>query len=276
MECENCHREHNGSYGSGRFCSDHCRRSYCASQRKQFPTREELQARNFGNKPAVFGTWKCSKCNKVFETRQLLQTHRKENHPELIGHAWNKGLTKETDNRVLNGAQKYHNNYVNGYFSLGGWKQSLSARQKISNSKVKNHDIYGGFKHVKWYTTKNLNGIEYVVRGKWELNVSKRLNQLGYIWEKNRWLKYSFDDGIIHHYNPDFYIPSINSFVEVKGYYSISDQYKMKAVMKWNPNIKIFFLSKLAYKDFCFNGAGLTERMLLNISTCQNSYGTLS
>lgn len=120
-------------------------------------------------------------------------------------------------------AQKYHNNYINGKFSLGGWKQSKDARQKISNAKVKNHDIYGGFKHVKWYSTKNLNGIEYIVRGKWELNVSKRLNQLGYIWEKNRWLEYSFDDGIIHHYNPDFYIPSINSFVEVKGYYSISD-----------------------------------------------------
>ena len=28
MKCENCNREHDGSYGSGRFCSDHCRRVY--------------------------------------------------------------------------------------------------------------------------------------------------------------------------------------------------------------------------------------------------------
>jgi len=30
MKCENprCSKEHDGSYGSGRFCSDHCRRVY--------------------------------------------------------------------------------------------------------------------------------------------------------------------------------------------------------------------------------------------------------
>lgn len=26
--CECCGKEHDGSYGSGRFCSDHCRRVY--------------------------------------------------------------------------------------------------------------------------------------------------------------------------------------------------------------------------------------------------------
>ena len=27
-KCENCGKKHNGSYGSRRFCSDHCRRVY--------------------------------------------------------------------------------------------------------------------------------------------------------------------------------------------------------------------------------------------------------
>jgi len=28
FKCEECGKEHDGSYGSGRFCSSHCRRVY--------------------------------------------------------------------------------------------------------------------------------------------------------------------------------------------------------------------------------------------------------
>ena len=28
MKCENCGKEHNGSYGSGRFCSKECAKSF--------------------------------------------------------------------------------------------------------------------------------------------------------------------------------------------------------------------------------------------------------
>ena len=39
MKCENCGNEHDGSYGSGRFCSDHCRRVY--SGKKAFEKRDK-------------------------------------------------------------------------------------------------------------------------------------------------------------------------------------------------------------------------------------------
>ena len=39
MKCENCGNEHDGSYGSGRFCSDHCRRVY--SGKKSFEKRDK-------------------------------------------------------------------------------------------------------------------------------------------------------------------------------------------------------------------------------------------
>ena len=32
MKCENCGNEHDGSYGSGRFCSKHCRCSFNAKK----------------------------------------------------------------------------------------------------------------------------------------------------------------------------------------------------------------------------------------------------
>lgn len=34
MICENCGKEHDGSYGSGRFCSKECARSYSSKQNK--------------------------------------------------------------------------------------------------------------------------------------------------------------------------------------------------------------------------------------------------
>jgi len=32
--CEECGNEHNGSYGSGRFCSKHCKCAFNAHKRK--------------------------------------------------------------------------------------------------------------------------------------------------------------------------------------------------------------------------------------------------
>lgn len=78
---------------------------------------------------------------------------------------------------------------------------------------------------------KNLDRKEFTVRGYWEENVAKRLNDLGLLWIKNQRIKYVDDKGIRRTYNPDFYIPSLKRYVEVKGYYSDKDKRKMKFVL---------------------------------------------
>lgn len=35
MKCQNCNKEHDGSYGSGRFCSSHCARSFATSKNRK-------------------------------------------------------------------------------------------------------------------------------------------------------------------------------------------------------------------------------------------------
>lgn len=35
MECENCGKEHNGNYGSGRFCSNKCARSFSTKNKRK-------------------------------------------------------------------------------------------------------------------------------------------------------------------------------------------------------------------------------------------------
>ena len=96
MKCENCGNEHNGSYGSGRFCSEHCRRSFCGKKRTHFPTKDELKTRNGFMKQRKIGGWQCKECDIWFDTRRELEEHRHLVHPIPKGQPWNKGLTKKS------------------------------------------------------------------------------------------------------------------------------------------------------------------------------------
>lgn len=140
MKCENpkCGKEHDGSYGSGRFCSNHCRCAFNASKAKHGTSKSKIAHSKLR---ASYGTWKCSKCNEIFETRRKLQDHRKEVHPELVGHSWNKGLTKETDDRILFQSNKRNDGYKSGRIkpAFKGKHHSIETKQRLSISMKKAH-----------------------------------------------------------------------------------------------------------------------------------------
>ena len=157
-----------------------------------------------------------------------MRKHNKECHGEYNG-AWNKGLTKETSDVTRKIALKCSISLK----GKSGHPHTKESREKISLARSKQIDTnHSGFPHVKWYKVKNLNGIEYTVRGHWEENVALRLNELNILWSKNKWITYQDSANVIHRYNPDFYIPDMNVYVEVKGYYSDKDQRKMKCVLE--------------------------------------------
>lgn len=122
--CENCGKEHDGSYGSGRFCSKSCRCSYIAKQVKHRKVARK-------NSRSPYGTWKCDRCNLIFETRQQLKDHNHEYHPILEGSSWNKGLTKETDVRVAKYIQTSIDNNQYGKTWRG---KHLSAEHRAKTS----------------------------------------------------------------------------------------------------------------------------------------------
>ena len=62
---------------------------------------------------------------------------------------------------------------------------------------------------------KNILNVEYIVHGKWELNVAKILNKQNIIWNNKTYLTYNTD--IQRTYHPDFYLPELNVYIEVKG-----------------------------------------------------------
>lgn len=65
MKCENCEIEHNGNYGSGRFCSDKCARGFSTKNRRKEineKVSKSLSGKGHGNVKLI-----CVICEKEFE-----------------------------------------------------------------------------------------------------------------------------------------------------------------------------------------------------------------
>lgn len=146
FKCENpdCGKEHEGSYGSGRFCCIECRRHYNSKIGNQTAIKNGNKKCNFNcnktnNGRASYGTWKCSICGKIFETRAKLIEHNHQFHPIPKGQVWNKNLTKETDKRVAKGAKTLTDGYKSGRIIAHnkGKHHSEEEKQKISKSMKK-------------------------------------------------------------------------------------------------------------------------------------------
>lgn len=97
-------------------------------------------------------------------------------------------------------------------------------------------------RNIDSYTKKNVVGrvknIDYngtTLKGSWELVVAETLDHLHLTWtQPTTGIEYSYEDRT-HLYFPDFYVPSLNVFIEVKGYERARDLAKWKAV----PNLVV-------------------------------------
>lgn len=145
--CENCGKEHDGSYGSGRFCSKKCRAQWIGKKAHKTAIENGNFKTNLPKRErSAYGTWKCSICGEVLQTKRSLKAHKIEVHRIVVpgprnkgGVGWSKGLTKETDSRVEKMAKTLRSGYKSGkiihYFRDG--KNRDDVKQKISVSQIK-------------------------------------------------------------------------------------------------------------------------------------------
>ena len=138
FKCENpdCGKEHDGSYGSGRFCCEKCKFHYASLRSAQSAIQSGKKFNSRPNQRLSYGHWKCERCNLIFETRAQLKKHNHEFHPIPKGQVWNKGLTKETDKRI---AKYVQTNYERNHYgkTTRGIAKSIEQRDKISTSMKK-------------------------------------------------------------------------------------------------------------------------------------------
>ena len=151
MICAECGKEHDGSYGSGKFCSSKCRHIFCG---KQSNKNGKLSGHAPTYKPGRKSSndWKCPFCGQIFDTRALLIKHKKEDHADkvthyevvdgkrvLVGSAWNKGLSARTDDRIKSYSETLTSRYASGEITphFSGRNHTDETKQKVRESTLK-------------------------------------------------------------------------------------------------------------------------------------------
>ena len=80
----------------------------------------------------------------------------------------------------------------------------------------------------------------------WEVAMAKRLDKLNIRWDRDESIKihYQNEKGKNKNYIPDFYLPDLDMYIEVKGYWTDTARTKMKDVVMRYPG-KICILESL-------------------------------
>lgn len=102
--------------------------------------------------------------------------------------------------------------------------------------------------HIKWY---EVDGVK--VQGEWEKSVAEKLRTAGLSFIRKR-LKYD----TVRHYTPDFYIPELDVFIEVKGWLRTADIVKYQKVVQEYP-LKVIKILHGKEKVFNFDVSKLLE-----------------
>lgn len=104
-------------------------------------------------------------------------------------------------------------------------KQSESMKQAVLN----NPDSYTSSNVCGRVKVEEYNGEKF--HGKWEIEVAKWLDKNNIKWERSTItpFNYFWNNGW-HLYFPDFYLPELDKFLEVKGYETERDKCKWSVV----------------------------------------------
>ena len=186
--------------------------------------------------------WICKECQREFNSRQATTSHiyRTHTNPGVSfgGHqignpAWNKGLT---------GVQVSPTKGKPGTFT--GRHHTEETKRKISQQLSINNK--GG--RCKWYEVSGQK-----VQGTWERNVALQLDAIGVAWSKLTLKKDTLEyvmGSKVRRYTPDFYLPTFDIYLEVKGHWWGRDKEKMDIIRNTYPEKKIIILEKELYEKF--------------------------
>ena len=118
---------------------------------------------------------------------------------------WNKGLTKETDKRILEGGKKIRGKNNGGFGKVSQWKRIKYKGIWMKSSWEKKYAEYLDKNNIKW---------------KYEPNTFKLLDTT---------------------YTPDFKIDN-KKYIEIKGWFSPESYLKIKEFILSNPEIDFAIL----------------------------------
>ena len=276
MICENCGKEHDGFYGSGRFCSKECARSYSSKQNKN--ELKEAKCINCGkqifiNKKASILTCKCNECKNKVNKSTFRKIHSRHINTliKYFGFDPNKNNDNDAENEFNRIRSLLHKlywiehyssseianmfNYPNvgnltgkvfKYLNISSKSNKESIHENLKYNKVKlrsNHKYKCG-----WHTTWNNNKV--YLRSSYEFEYAKILDEqhIDYEVESLRIEYYDNNKKCYRIAIPDFYIPSTNTIVEIKSNYTLDIENmkdKKKSYDQLGYNFKLILNNKL-------------------------------
>lgn len=103
-------------------------------------------------------------------------------------------------------------------------KHTLETKEKLSNIRINFLEKHNNH-NCTWYQFE-INWKNLYVQWTWEKKVAEKLSDLWLVWERKK-IKYCS----YRTYTPDFYLPELNLYIEVKWFMWESDKYKMFKVL---------------------------------------------
>jgi hypothetical protein len=278
-KCENCGVEHDGTYGSGRFCSNKCKQDFCIIKGKRnfrLKTKCEICKKEIKNgvlkkhilkhqkeKEILNTLFKCEYCNKEFcgkinnanrfccnKCARAFSTKEKRS---LINEKVKKKLTKKIE--ITKKCPICHNEYKT--FKTQQICCSMSCAITKNNRLPKNKKIHSenakkNFKGNRnsyaygWYNS-NIAGRVYL-ESSYELKVAQELDKNNINWIRPQQLYWINEQNVKKRYFPDFYLKDYDIYLDPKNNYLIeTDKNKIKRVIEQN-NIKLLVLDKNTLK----------------------------
>ena len=181
--------------------------------------------------------FKCRFCTREFTNVGARGKHEKtcQHNPDRVDQcggklkgctsSWNKGLSKETDNRIKLLGEKISQT------TKARHGRSHTPETKLKMSQIKKALYAAGWESTagrcKKYDYESPIAGNIKVDGTWEIIFCKYMDFLGLTWCRNK-KRFSYNNlkGTVSTYQPDFYVVNWDCFVEVKGYETDLDRCK--------------------------------------------------
>lgn len=182
---------------------------------------------------------KCDKCNSDINVNNFERHYNVCNNKQKLkrkgrgSNIWNKGLTKETNEKILESSEKISN----ALKGKPGHKHTNETKGLLRKIAIKNE--LGG------HTSKqriNYNGVK--LHSSFELKVAQELDKNNIKWVRPTSVKWIDENGIEHRYYADFYLLDFDTYLDPKNDYLINkDKEKIKRVCEQN-QVKVIVLDK--------------------------------
>lgn len=218
MICESCTKEHDGGYGSGRFCCQGCARSFATKvNRKEINKKisEKLKGKKLS--PDVIEKIRITKLankDKISHNISVGMKRYYKRHPEA-----KKKISDRMTGRIV----------------------STKTRLKLSELAKKN-ELGGHNSKLRLYYTQKDGNVVYL-HSSYEKIVAESLDKYDIRWTRPKYLKYINETGE-HRYYPDFYLSNYNVYLDPKNNYLIKkDKEKIRLVCEQN-DVQVIVLDR--------------------------------